>query len=117
MRALAIHDRGRGPELVGTRTTVYDLIPYLQAGHTHFYIAAALGLSSREVDFMVQYINDHYDEVMAENKKIDERIARGNPPEILEKLKGSEARLLALRDELRRKKQAAENHHEGNSRG
>ena len=28
MDPIIIHDRGRGPELVGTRTTVYDVIPY-----------------------------------------------------------------------------------------
>src|SRR5205807_2469471 len=25
-----LHDRGRGPELIGNRITVYDLVPYLE---------------------------------------------------------------------------------------
>ena len=29
-----IHDRGRGPEIVGTRITVYDVLEYLASGMT-----------------------------------------------------------------------------------
>ena len=33
-----IHNRGRGPELVGTRVTVYSLLPHLtqKVGRAHF---------------------------------------------------------------------------------
>jgi uncharacterized protein (DUF433 family) len=78
----AIIDRGRGPELAGTRITVYDLIPYLKAGRSPNYIAAALGLSTAQVETLARYIDEHHDEVMAANAKIEERIARGNPPEV-----------------------------------
>jgi uncharacterized protein (DUF433 family) len=117
MQPLAIIDRGRGPELAGTRITVFDVIHYLQAGHTSFYIAAVLGLSTREVDFLIQYINEHKEEVMAENEKIEARIARGNPPEVLEKFKASHVKLEALREEIRRRKTQPGVNHERNSGG
>jgi uncharacterized protein (DUF433 family) len=111
---IAIIDRGRGPELAGTRITVFDIIPYLQAGHTPTYIAAVLGLSTDEVRALMQYLEEHREEVMAENRKIEERIARGNPPEVRARLEGSIAKLHALRDELRRKKELEGRNGEGN---
>lgn len=103
-RRIEIIDRGRGPELAGIRITVYDVIPYLQAGHGPTYIAAVLGLSTDEVKALMQYIEEHEEEVMAENRKIEERIARGNPPEIEARREEFHAKLLAYREELRRKK-------------
>jgi uncharacterized protein (DUF433 family) len=103
-RRIEIINRGRGPELAGIRITVYDIIPYLQAGHGPTYIAAVLGLSTDEVKALMQYLEEHKEEVMAENRKIEERIARGNPPEIEAMREQSHAKLLAYREELRRKK-------------
>jgi uncharacterized protein (DUF433 family) len=102
MGPIAIIDRGRGPVLAGTRITVFDILPYLEAGHSPTYIAAVLRLSTPEVEALIRYIEEHREEVLAENQKIDERIARGNPPEVEARLPGSRARLIALRDELRR---------------
>jgi uncharacterized protein (DUF433 family) len=82
MQQVVIIDRGRGPELAGTRITVFDLIPYLEAGRSPDYIAAVLELSKAEVDALMQYIEEHRVEVMAEHAKIEERIKRGNPPEV-----------------------------------
>lgn len=89
MKRYAIIDRGRGPELAGTRITVFDIIPYLQAGHSPTYIAAVLNLATAEVEALMEYIEEHRDEVMATNAKIEARIAAGNPPEILQRLEGS----------------------------
>jgi uncharacterized protein (DUF433 family) len=44
-----IIDRGRGPEIAGTRITVYDIMDYYKEGHHHSVIAAILDLSSAEV--------------------------------------------------------------------
>ena len=103
LEQIAIIDRGRGPELFGTRITVFDIIPYLRAGDSPSHIALVMGLSTREVEALIRYIEDHKAEVMAENAKIEERIARGNPPEVEAKLVGSRAKLQRLRDELARK--------------
>ena len=89
MREIIIRDRGRGPELIGTRITVFDIIPYLQDGCSPNFIAAVLRLSTVEVLALMKYIDEHREEVMAINAKIEERIARGNPPEIEERLKSS----------------------------
>ena len=95
-----IINRGRGPELAGTRFTVFDIIPYLRKGRSADYVAAVLGLAVEQVAALVQYIRDHEDEVMAQNRKIEERIAQGNPPEIVAKLEASRGKARALRAEL-----------------
>jgi uncharacterized protein (DUF433 family) len=79
---IEIIDRGRGPELAGTRITVFDIIPYLEAGHTPNYIAAVLNLATDEVLALMRYLEDHKAEVLETNKKIVARIAQGNSPEI-----------------------------------
>jgi uncharacterized protein (DUF433 family) len=99
-----IIDRGRGPEIAGTRITVYDIWDYARVGHHHTYIAVMLGLSSAQVLAALEYIEGHKDEVLADYQKILDRIAKGNPPEVLEKLKVSRAKLEALRDRLRRER-------------
>ena len=81
---------GRGPEIAGTRITVYDVIEYYKAGQHRDMIAAILSLSSNQVEVAIRYIEEHRDEVMASYEKNMERIRRGNPPEL-------QARLDAIR--------------------
>ena len=82
----SIINRGRGPEIVGTRITVYDVMDYLNEGWHHSAIAATLRISSSQVLAAVEYIRDHQEEVQANYQKILERCARGNPPDIQERL-------------------------------
>jgi hypothetical protein len=83
--------------------SAFDVIPYLRAGRSPTWIAALLRLSTPEVEALAQYIEEHRDEVMTENQKIEERIARGNPPEVEARLQDSpthaliQARLPGLR--------------------
>jgi uncharacterized protein (DUF433 family) len=77
-----IIDRGRGPEIVGTRITVYDIWDYARAGYHHTYIAVILGLSSAQVLAGLEYIQKHKEEVLADYQKILDRVARGHPPEV-----------------------------------
>jgi uncharacterized protein (DUF433 family) len=95
-----IINRGRGPEIAGTRITVYDILDYSTRGHHPTYIAAILDVSSDEVLAALKYIEEHQEEVMAEYQKILDRIARGNPPEIEARAAASRARLLARKAEL-----------------
>ena len=74
--------KGRGPEIAGTRITVFDMIPYLQTGWHRDEIAVLFDLSSEQVEVATRYIEEHRDEVMADYEKNMERIKRGNPPEI-----------------------------------
>jgi uncharacterized protein (DUF433 family) len=116
MGPIAIIDRGRGPQLAGTRITVYDIIPYLEAGRSPNYIAAVLNLSTAEVLTLMQYIKEHKTDVMAVHRQIEERIAQGNPPEIEAKRRISHAKLFALRAELERKHSQEESNGAGNPR-
>ncbi len=72
-----IRDRGRGPELRRCRITVYDLIPYLD--HEQYSDSLMLEIwpiTAEELAALKQYIAEHYDEVMAVHRKIEERIQR-----------------------------------------
>jgi uncharacterized protein (DUF433 family) len=95
MRPTEIVVTGRGPQLTDCKVTVYDVMPYWLAGRTDVYIAWALGITPDQVEALVRYMYDHHDEVMAVHNRIEERIARGNPPEVEEKMKQSEAKVRA----------------------
>jgi uncharacterized protein (DUF433 family) len=92
---------GRGPEIAGTRITVYDVIEYYKAGRHRDMIAVTLGLSSRQVEAAIRYIEEHRDEVMASYERNMERIRRGNPPELQAKLDAGHERFLAMVRERR----------------
>ena len=96
MLVAKIIDRGRGPEIEGTRITVYDVLDYHKTGWHRDMIAATLDLSSQQVDVAIRYIDEHRDEVMADYEKILARHARGNPPELQAKLDAAHERFLAL---------------------
>ena len=101
MREAKIIKTGRGPEIAGTRITVYDVIEYSETGWHRDRIAAILGLSSHEVEAAIRYIEEHRDEVMASYEKNMERIRRGNPPELQAKLDAGHERFLAMVQERR----------------
>jgi uncharacterized protein (DUF433 family) len=111
-----IIDRGRGPEIAGTRITVYDVLDYYKTGWHRDMIADTLELSSQQVEVAISYIEDHRGEVMEVYERILARDARGNPPELQAKLDTMRGTARARLEELRRSKrpEAAD---EGNSRG
>lgn len=89
-----IIDRGRGPEIKGTRITLYNIIPYLEDGFSHEEILDILGLTSEQLDAALLYLEEHREELMEEHRRIEERIARGNPPEVEEKLAQTHLRMI-----------------------
>jgi uncharacterized protein (DUF433 family) len=99
-----IIDRGRGPEIAGTRITVFDVLDYLRANWHRTQIALLFRLSTRQVDAAIHYIEEHKEEVMAEYETIMDRINRGNPPEIQAKLDAVQGRARAMLKELRESK-------------
>ena len=111
MEPIRIIDRGRGPELARIRITVYDIIPYLEAGDSSDYIALVLGISIAEVEALTLYLEEHKDEVMAVHRQIEERIAKGNPPEIAARMADSPTHALiqARLAELQRKRGGEDN--------
>jgi uncharacterized protein (DUF433 family) len=100
-----IIDRGRGPEVAGTRITVYDLLDYYTEGMQRDMIAVTLSLSSLQVEAAIRYIDEHRDEVMAEYEEMLARDARGNPPELQAKLDAGHERFLAMVRERREAKE------------
>ena len=107
MQAIAIIDRGRGPEIAGTRITVFDLIDYFERGWQDATIAANLRLSSGEIAAMRRYFETHREPLMEEHRQNLERVARGNPPEVREKLARAHEKLQALLAEKRKSRDVA----------
>jgi uncharacterized protein (DUF433 family) len=81
-----IIDRGRGPEIEGTRITVFDIWDYARQNWHRDAIASTLRLSSAQVSAALEYIQLNRDGVLAEYDRIIERERRGNPPELQAKL-------------------------------
>jgi uncharacterized protein (DUF433 family) len=93
--------------IAGTRISVYDVYYYLVDDWKPAEIAQLLRLSVEQVQAAIQYIQEHRAEVMAVHQEIEDRNARGNPPEIEAKLEASHARFQALVKDRRRGKQEA----------
>jgi uncharacterized protein (DUF433 family) len=77
-----IIDRGRGPELKGTRVTVYRIMDFVREGSTAEEIADQLNLTAEQVQAALAYIDAHQASVDLEYARILERVNQGNPPEI-----------------------------------
>jgi hypothetical protein len=104
-----IHDRGRGPELVGTRTTIYNLVPYfLNPDTTEAQIAEWNRIPVEQVAAMRAYFLAHYLEVMAQHEQIEERIRKGREeqqkPEFQSRFWWNRERLEVFRDWLNERK-------------
>jgi uncharacterized protein (DUF433 family) len=102
-----IIDRGRGPEIEGTRITVFDIWDYAKQTWHRDLIAATLRLSSDQVQAALDYIEQHKAEVLAEYERILERARRGNPPEVQAKLDAIHAKAQAYFAERRSQMAAA----------
>jgi len=81
--------------IAGTRITVWDVLHYLETGWSCPEIAATLHLSEAQVEAVARYIEDHREELMMVQRQIEARKARGNPPEIQDKLAKSSMKLQA----------------------
>lgn len=99
-----IIERGRGPEIAGTRITVYDVLGYERLGWPDERTAAWLKVTVPEVEAARLYIGEHRGEVMAEYQQMLDRAKRGNPPEIRAKLEAARARFLAKLDDRQRRR-------------
>ena len=86
MRVARIINRGRGPEIEGTRITVNDVWDYAKENWHRDAIATWLRIPSMRVAAALEYIQQHKEEVLAEYERILERCRRGNPPELPAKL-------------------------------
>jgi len=111
-----IHDRGRGPEIVGTRITVYNLLPhFLDPTATEDAIARLYDLTAEQVAAARAYILTHPDTVLAEHLRIEARMAAGNPPEVIEQAKQTRATFLHFQEWLAERERAEAAPENGNS--
>ncbi len=112
-----IIDRGRGPEISGTRITVYDVVDYLEEEWRGDQIAGLFRLPLEDVDAALHYIEEHKEEVMTAYRKI---LARHRNvrylPEVEAKLAQNRQKLQRRLAEIRTRQQA-EDAHDGNHGG
>ncbi len=110
-KIIEIVDRGRGPQLSTSRITVQDVVPMLQRNCTPEEIIEIIPVLTREeLQVIQQFVRDHHDEVMEQDRRIRERNAsRVTPPEILRILDEGRALRLALMEQFARKKAKEKN--------
>jgi uncharacterized protein (DUF433 family) len=98
--ATKIIDRGRGPEIEGTRITVYDVIDYWKDDWRAAQIAAVFRLPIEDIEAAIDYIERHEAEVMADYQQILARHQQATySPEV-------EAKLARNRETFRAKVEA-----------
>lgn len=102
-----IIDRGRGPEIAGTRITVYDVVDYLQEGWRYDQIAGLFRLPPDDIQAAIQYIEAHKEDVMAVYRQIRARHRNVQyPPEVQVKLAHNRQKLQAKLAEIRARTEA-----------
>lgn len=87
--------------IAGTRISVWDILHHLENNWSLQEIASLLGVSVDQVQAAADYIEEHRDEVTEVHRRIEERNARGNSPEVQAKLAQAEAKKLAWLAERR----------------
>jgi|SRR6266851_1874027 len=91
--------------IAGTRITVWDVYHYLEDGDwTPVQIAEVLRLSLEQVECARRYIEENKDYVLRVHQQIEERNARGNPPEVEAKQEASRIKMEAWLRERRARK-------------
>jgi uncharacterized protein (DUF433 family) len=96
-----IHDRGRGPEIVGTRITVYNLLPYfLDPTATEAMLCRLYELTPEQVSAARAYVLNHADTVLAEHLQIERRMAAGNSAQDIARAQQTHAAFLKFKDWL-----------------
>jgi uncharacterized protein (DUF433 family) len=96
-----LHERGRGPEIRGTRITVFNLLPhFLDESATEAHICGLYDLTPEQVAAARAYVLNNADSVLAEHLRIEARIATGNPPEIIVRAAQTRATFESFRDWL-----------------
>jgi uncharacterized protein (DUF433 family) len=106
--AIKIVDRGRGPQLSSCRITVQDVVPYLQQNYSVQQIREIMPvLTEEEIGVLAEYVREHHDAVMEQDRRIRERnAARKPPPEVEEAERALRLqRLEAARSHIQRSKQ------------
>ncbi len=110
---MSVHiiDRGRSPEIAGTRITVYDVVDYLEEGWRGDQIAGLFRLTLEDVDAALHYIEEHKEEVMTAYREILARHRNVHYlPEVEAKLAQNRQKLQRRLAEIRAGQQAEDAH-------
>jgi uncharacterized protein (DUF433 family) len=105
---IGIVDRGRGPQLSGSRITVQDLVPYIQQNYTHEQIQEIMPvLTDEEIRAIEQYVRENFEAVMEQDRRIRERAESRRKTPDQEEAERQErlARIEAARRQIRDQKQ------------
>ena len=101
----------QGPEILGTRLTVYHLLDsFLDPEVTESEICRVYELTARQVAAARAFVLSNPETVLAQHLKIEERLAAGNPPQVREAAERARATFESFKEWLA-EKQAA-NHEE-----
>ena len=83
-----IVDKGRGMQLSNCRITVQDVVPDFKAGYTLEEIHGRFPMLSREeIDLLEAYWLAHTEELLEEDRAIEERAKSRKNPEWIEELR------------------------------
>jgi hypothetical protein len=73
MSTIRIVDLGRGPQIEGQRLTVMEVFYYLHRGYDYEFIHRAMpSLSREQFDAVVAHVQDHRDELVEADWRVDE---------------------------------------------
>ncbi len=101
MSSELIHDRGQGPEIVGMRITVYNLLSdFMDPTATEAHICKVYALTPEQVAAARAFILNNPDTVLARHLELEARMAAGNPPEVIERAKKTHATFMAFKQWL-----------------
>jgi uncharacterized protein (DUF433 family) len=101
MTSNVIQDRGRGPEIAGTRITVYNLLQsFLDPRATEVEICRVYELTPEQVAAARAYVLSNPDTVLAEHLRIEEKMAAGNPPEVRQQAERAKSTFKLFKDWL-----------------
>ena len=80
--AVRIINRGRGPEVEGTRVTVYRIMDFVREDSPADRIANELHLTAEQVRVALDYIAVHRSDVEAEYDQILQRVQQHSTPQV-----------------------------------
>lgn len=89
----------------GTRITVWDIVHYLEGEWAASEIADALKLSLEQVESAIEYIANDRERIYEIHEQIEARIAKGNPPEVVEMIERSHERFEKWKEDKLNQKQ------------
>src|SRR5947208_12217120 len=73
-----IVDVGRGPQIEGHRLTVMDVFCYLHRGYDFDFIHRAMpSLTREQFEAVVEYVNEHREELVERDRRVEEFHQRG----------------------------------------